>query len=225
VAFLISVFTRAMSFLVCSPRSLYLFVLLSLEELKFEGEAYCRNNCGSTFCFLSDARGVGFLSFGENRCAVRPILFLAFIFLILSLGKPLLIVLSGTGFALALMSKEMAVVFQLVALAFDLLRRRPWRGCAMVTNALYSGLLALFLYLRGRGFINLPELPHVRVLSDIRYSGSISGLAELLGLIKVILVSYLYYFWKPMFPFGFNTFIESVPAGVSGLSSLSYYSV
>jgi protein O-mannosyl-transferase len=129
------------------------------------------------------------------------------------LRKPLLVVLASAGFLLALMSKEVAVVFPLVALVFDLLVRRSWNRAAVATYVVYAGLLVLFLYIRGRGFIDFPELSHVRVLSDVTVQGSISGMDELPGVIRVVVVSYLYYFSKLVFPFGFNAFIGSVPAG------------
>ena len=191
----------------------YLLVLLLLGEFKFERKDTAAVIAGILFAFYPmHVESVSWVS-GRPDVLCALFFFLALIFHILSLRNPLYILLTAVSFSLSLMSKEVAVVFPFAALAFDLLSRRLWRPAGIARYAVYACLLALFLYLRGRGFINFPELSQMRVLSEVTDPARAGGIAGLLGVIKVMLVSYLYYFSKLVFPFGFNAFIESVPGG------------
>ncbi|MGH7790829.1 MAG: tetratricopeptide repeat protein, partial [Thermodesulfobacteriota bacterium] len=63
------------------------------------------------------------------------------------------------------------------------------------------------LYLRGRGFIIIPELTGERI-EQAASQGS-----QIWGVLKVILNSYLFYIKELVFPFSFNAFIGTVPGG------------
>jgi protein O-mannosyl-transferase len=191
----------------------YLLMLLLFREFKSEAKDAVAFMAGVLFAFYPmHVESVSWVS-GRTDVLCALFFFLAFIFHILSLRRPLITVLAAACFLLSLMSKEVAVVFPLIVLVFDVLGRRRWNRHTAATYAAYAGLLAVFLYIRGRGFVDFPEISHVRVLGDAPVPGSVSGIVELLGVIKVILVSYLYYFLKLVFPFRFNAVVESVPAG------------
>lgn len=147
-------------------------------------------------------------------CAV--FFFLAFIAHVLSYRNLLFLIAAALSFSLALMSKEVAVAFPFLVLGYDLISRRLRRRSNVLRYAVYAGLLLLYLYLRGRAFANIPEMPGAG-------AGEASAAAGAFGVyaahVKTILGAYLLYINKLVFPFDFNAFIASIPLGALYVAS------
>ena len=144
-------------------------------------------------------------------------IFLAFTFHILSLRSLWFLSLTGLGFILSLFSKEVVVVFPVLVLMYDLIDRKLLERANIIRYAVYIIILAL--YLRGRAFVNLPEM----AVSDIadegmrradQINGHIERIPDYLGVFKALLTSYLTYLNKLILPAGLNAFITGVPAHI-----------
>ncbi|MGI9554200.1 MAG: hypothetical protein ACR2NC_04675, partial [Thermodesulfobacteriota bacterium] len=142
----------------------------------------------------------------------RTDLFCAF-FLILALithiqsNKYFFIFLSPVFFLLSLMSKEVAVTFPFIAVFYDILARR-YRRCNMILIAVYFLILALYIYMRIRSFVNTTTLDISQGSSTSSPSGeSLNLIAESI----TILVSSLgIYLEKLLLPLNFNAYIPEV---------------
>ncbi len=143
---------------------------------------------------------------GRSDVLCALFFFLALIFHILSLRKTGFIPLTTAFFILSLSSKEVAVVFPVTALAFDLINGSGGRKANMLRYVIYASVLALFFYLKGRTYVNFPELSSVRIPDA-------SPVSEILGAVNVALASYMYYFTKLVFPYTFNAFTAKAPGG------------
>jgi len=151
-------------------------------------------------------------------------IFLAFTFHILSYRSLWFLSLTGLGFILSLLSKEVAVIFPVLVLMYDLIDRKLLERANIIRYAVYIIILALYLYLRGRAFVNLPEM----AVSDIadegmrradQISGHIERTPDYIGIFKVLLASYLTYLNKLILPAGLNAFITSVPVNIAYIVS------
>ena len=131
--------------------------------------------------------------------------FIAFIFHIFSFRKLWFVTLAAFSFFLSLLSKEVAIVFPIVALGFDLLSRKFVIRNFTLKYTFYALLILLYFYLRGRAFDSVPDL-----ISQSSTSSTYEG-SQILGHLKILLNSYLFYIYKLVFPFEFNAFIGSVP--------------
>lgn len=147
-------------------------------------------------------------------CAV--FFFLALIAHILSYRSLLFLIVTALSFSLALMSKEVAVAFPFLVLGYDLVSRRIWWKSNILRYAVYAGLLLVYLYLRGRAFANIPEMPAGGAGAA---SGAVGTLGIYLGHAKTILGAYMLYINKLVFPFDFNAFIASIPPGAVYVAS------
>jgi protein O-mannosyl-transferase len=156
--------------------------------------------------------------------------FLAFIFHIYSYRRLGFLMLAGICFYLSLLSKEVAIVFPLVALMFDLVNRRLKRSSNILIYAVYAILLLLYLYVRQRAYITIPELP--TVIETLPGSeGPPSGMMpstegippkifdRFYHIFEPFLISYLLYIKKLVFPIHLNAFIGTVPKGFFHLIS------
>ena len=142
--------------------------------------------------------------------------FLALVAHILSYRNLLFLIIAALSFALALMSKEVAVAFPFLALGYDLVARRLGRRSNLLRYAVYLGLLLLYLYLRGRAFANIPEIPG-DALAEASPGAGFLGVYT--GYVKTILGAYMLYLNKLVFPFDFNAFIASIPLGAVYIAS------
>jgi hypothetical protein len=150
---------------------------------------------------------------GRSDVLCALFFFLALIFHILSLRKTGLIVLTTAFFTLSLSSKEVAVVFPVTALVFDLINRSEGRKANILRYAVYASVLALFFYLKGRTYVNFPELSNVRLPGGTPGLADVSPASEIFGAVNVVLASYMYYFTKLVFPYTFNAFAAKAPGG------------
>ena len=71
----------------------------------------------------------------------------------------------------------------------------------------FGVFILIYFYLRGRGYVVIPE-----VFSE-RFQQSVQDGAQVWGVLKVLLSSYLFYIKKLVFPFNLNPFIATVPMG------------
>lgn len=139
--------------------------------------------------------------------------FPAFIFYVLSYRKPWFLLLSAVFFFFSLLSKEVAIAFPAAVLGFDIASGRV-RSRGNVLKYTICGILVLvYLYLRGRAFVIIPEVSYVRV------GQSIGEGYQIWGVLKVLLNSYIFYIKELVFPFNFNAFISTVPEGFYHLFS------
>ena len=193
---------------------MYLFVLLLLGVFEYEGKYQAAFISGVLFAlYPMHVESVSWVS-GRSDVLCALFFFLALISHILSLRKTGFLLLTAAGFFLSLLSKETAVIFPVTVLAFDLLNRSPGRKANILRYAAYACVLVLFFYLRGRAYINIPELSSVRVSGGMTGPEGVSRIAGALGVVKVMLASYIYYYTKLVFPFTFNAFTESAPDGL-----------
>lgn len=193
---------------------MYLLVLLLFGVFKHEEKYRAAFISGVLFTlYPMHVESVSWVS-GRSDVLCALFFFLALISHVLSLRMTGLLLLTAAGFFLALLSKETAVIFPVTALAIDLLTRSPGRRANILRYAVYACVLVIFFYLRGRTYINIPELSIVRISGGMTAPEDASWIAGALGVVKVMLASYLYYYTKLVFPFTFNAFTESAPDGL-----------
>ncbi len=116
---------------------------------------------------------------------------------------------AALGFALSLLSKEAAVAFPLAVLFFEAAAGGLRRGRSVASLALYVGVTALYLYLRGRHYMNLPP-----AALEAASAGGAEPLTALQGFVKAALTLvavYGFYLYKLVFPLTFNAFVVSIP--------------
>ncbi|MEW6145010.1 MAG: tetratricopeptide repeat protein [Thermodesulfobacteriota bacterium] len=151
---------------------------------------------------------------GRSDVLCALFLFLAFICHILSYRRAWYLALTGLSLLLSLFSKEVAIVFPLLALVFDLMNRRLFNWKNLPKYAVYLGVTLLYLYLRGLAF-EIPEINQGLASEGVKQAvipgEQISSIPIYIGLSKTLLGSFLAYMDKLVFPFGFNPFITSVP--------------
>jgi len=139
--------------------------------------------------------------------------FIAFIFHTFSFRKLWFVILAASSFFLSLLSKEVAIVFPIVALGFDLLSRKYVNRNFILKYFVYTLLVLLYFYLRGRAFDSVPDL-----ISQSSTNSTYEGY-QILDHLKILLNSYLFYIYKLVFPFEFNAFIGNVPKDIYFLTS------
>jgi len=193
---------------------MYLFVLLLLGLFRQEEKYLAAFISGVLFAlYPMHVESVSWVS-GRSDVLCALFFFLALCSHILSLRKPGFLLLTAAGFFLSLLSKETAVIFPVTALAIDLLNRSPGRRANILRYAAYACVLVIYFYLRGRTYINIPEFSSVRISGGLTAPEGVSWIAGALGVVKVTLASYFYYYTKLVSPFTFNAFRESAPDGL-----------
>lgn len=144
--------------------------------------------------------------------------FLAVLCHVVSHRRAWVLVLSALGFALALLSKEVAVTFLAVVLLYDLLSVQLIKRSSIVRYILYIAILILYLYLRGRAFVNIPEVGETIINNTAPESADVTDQAQgvsnsaiYLEAVKAIFNSTLLYLNKLIIPYNLNAFISRVP--------------
>ena len=131
---------------------------------------------------------------------------------------PWILILTALSFTLSLLSKEVAVTFIAVALVYDLLSRNFIKRSSIPRYLIYIAILILYLYLRGRAFVNMPEIgdaviadaaPEIGNGSEADYA--VSKTAVYIEALKTLSNAALVYVSKLIFPYNLNAFISSVP--------------
>ncbi|HEX3035050.1 MAG TPA: hypothetical protein VHT73_07945, partial [Thermodesulfobacteriota bacterium] len=182
---------------------LYFLVLLILREFRIKRKepiAFI-----SSVLFALHPMHVESVSWVSARADLLCSIFLfsAFILHILSTRTLAFLIFSSLCFFLSLLSKEVAVVFPILIVGFDLICYRRIDSKGLLKYVVYGALTLLYLHLRGRGFVNVP------MLSGVRVEQSASGIYQAWEIISTLLSSYLFYIIKLVFPFQFNAFIAS----------------
>lgn len=197
-----------------STAALYWFLLFLLGEFGYERRYGAALIAGLLFAlYPMHVESVSWVS-GRTDVLCGLFFFLASLFHVLSSGNTAWLLPASAAFSFSLLSKETAVVFPAAALAFDILNRTPGRKANVLKYAAYACVLLVFFYLRGRAYINLPELSSVRVSGVTPGPGDVIPAAGVIGAAKVVLVSYFYYFTKLVFPYTFNAFTPKAPGGL-----------
>ena len=185
----------------------YFMVLLLLGEFRVERKE--ATAFLSSLLFALHPIHVEAVSFISARADLLSgiFFFLAFIFYILSHRKLWFLILAVICFYLSLLSKEIAVAFPMLAVGFDLINGRFRSRNNIISYIIFGVLILVYFYLRGRAYVVIPEVFNEKVLQ------SVQGGAQVWGVLKVLLSSYLFYIKKLVFPFSLNPFIATVPMG------------
>ena len=192
----------------------YLFVILLLREFRPGGN--------DTAAFLSallftvypmHVESVSWIA-GRTDVFCALFLFLALIMHIYSYKRSWLLVLAGLGFLLSVFSKEVAVVFPLLAVVMDLMSRRFYSRINILKYSFYLGVLLIYLYLRAQAF-SVPSINDDIVTQGMNHgigSGNIaSSITLYVEAIKILLSAYYVYLSKLIWPFDFNVFMTEIP--------------
>lgn len=106
-------------------------------------------------------------------------------------------------------------------LAYDLLSGRTDRRGGILRYAVYIAILALYFYLRGRAFVNIPEFGEAVIVDTASRVGTgaervpgISKTAIYFEALTTLSNSTLIYINKLLIPYKLNAFISSVPKEV-----------
>jgi len=185
---------------------LYLMVLTVLSEFRTEKKEQIA--LFSSLLFAVHPMHVESVSWiaGRTDIICGLFLFLAFISHIISYKVYLATLLSAFSFFLSLLSKEVAIVFPLITLSFDLLTLKLKDRRNILKYSIYLSTVFIYLYLRGRAFVTIPGSSLINLSETSKES---LGIWEI---IRTLLNSYFIYINKLVFPFSFNAFIGEVPA-------------
>lgn len=136
-------------------------------------------------------------------------------------GYMLFVALGSFSFALALFSKEVAVVFPAAAVLADLATRGRPRGRSFISYALYAAITAGYLFLRARAFVIIPDLSFlIPVTTAFAAPGAgLGGGADIVSVLGTLARAYYFYVYKTVLPFTFNAFMDGLPGGPLYLAS------
>jgi tetratricopeptide (TPR) repeat protein len=207
----------------------YFFALSVLGEFRIDRKESVA--ILSSILFAAFPMHVEAVSFVAARSDLLCCIFflLAFLFHILSFRKLWFLLLTTLCFALSLLSKEVAIVFPVVVISYDIFIRRIGIRTNVLRYSLYSFLFFVYIYVRSDTLrnliagISLPgtinaysrelsnTLGNVSLFQISQGQAHVNFLQPVLFKIKIALLSYLFYIKKLVFPFDFNPFIAKVP--------------
>ena len=191
----------------------YIFAIMTLTAFRRENAAPAAFLSALLFSlFPMHTESVSWVS-GRTDIFCGMFLLLGLIFHTMSAERKLYALPAGLMFFLSLLSKESAAVFPVLVLAFDLLSRRIGRGGNLTRYILYISVLGLYIYLKSRAFVVIPDVPGPDSPGQAPAAEPAIRTADYLGDLKLIAAAYLFYLKKLAFPFYFNSYIASVPAG------------
>jgi protein O-mannosyl-transferase len=203
----------------------YFLALIVLGEFRINGKENIAFLSSLLFAlFPMHVEAVSFIS-GRMDLLCGIFFFLAFIFHVISYRKLWFLILTAISFYLSLLSKEIAVVFPIVVLGFDIISRRFKSPSNIFRYFVYAALLILYFYLRARAYETVPELPALlkppaEALPPTEVvQKPIHWVYQALEVLRVFLSSYLFYIKKLFFPYDLNAFIATVPMGFYHLIS------
>ncbi len=171
----------------------------------------------ATLLFTLHPMHVESVSWIAGRTDILCTLFFLFAlgFHILSYEKLYFVPIVCFFYMFSLFSKEVAVAFPFLVVALDFLIKRPLNKQDIFKYFIYFGILALYMYVRSRSFVNVPAVYNPDIISS---SGSSSQFLYYLGILKVFITSYAYYLKQLFFPYSFNSFVTSLPTNTLYLS-------
>ncbi|MGH7885326.1 MAG: tetratricopeptide repeat protein [Thermodesulfobacteriota bacterium] len=186
----------------------FFLVLLILKEFHIGSREYIA--AIAAFVYIIHPMHVESVSWISGRSDVICTLFFlaAFSFHILSYRNLLFFPAAVLMLLLSFLSKEIAVAFPFVVIAFDLLKAKKIRLKNIYISLIYFVIMALYLFVRGRAYQNIPDFSAQTIDKTV---GSAVEFKHYFQSIVVMLNSYSYYFIKLLFPFKFNAFISEVP--------------
>ncbi|NIU87656.1 MAG: hypothetical protein GWN56_10355 [Nitrosopumilaceae archaeon] len=164
----------------------------------------------ATLLFALHPMHVESVSWIAGRTDVLCTMFFLFAlgFHILSYKKFYLLPVVCFFYLFSLFSKEVAVAFPLLIICMDYLVKRPITRTDLFRYVVYFSLTGLYLYLRSRSFINIPQVYNPDIVGDSQSPGQ---LLYYIGIFKVFIVSYAYYLKQLLFPYTFNAFVTYLP--------------
>ncbi len=223
----------------------YFFSLLVLREFdinKKETVAFLSSLFFSVYPVHIEA--VSFISArGDLICGI--FILGAFISHVLSFKRIWLLVLSAIGFALSLLSKEVAVVFPFLLIVSDILSGRFMCRGNIIRYGVYGLLLIGYFYIRFEALEGLID----RLFASLSVTGLISAnaydfssnvtglglqkstevfsiggvtqpihsLSRVWSFISIVLGSYLFYLKKLIYPYSLNPYTANIPYGIPNL--------
>jgi tetratricopeptide (TPR) repeat protein len=142
----------------------------------------------ATLLFALHPMHVESVSWIAGRTDVLCTLFFLFAlgFHILSYEKLYVIPIVCFSYLFSLFSKEVAVAFPFLVVCLDLLIKRPLNRHDIFRYFIYFGILALYLYLRSRSYVNVPGVYNPDIVSS---SGGTNQFLYYLGILKVFVAT------------------------------------
>lgn len=186
---------------------LYFLILLLFREFgKGRGDREAFLSCMLFAVYPLHVESVSFIA-ARGDILAALFFFLCFIFYIYSYRNILFIVLAGFFLYLSFLSKEVAFSFPILILGFDLISRRLFNRRNMVKYLVLGSLIAIYLYIRSRGFLSFADLLGK---GDFQIIYGATGPWEFTNL---FLNTYLFYIKKLLFPYDLNHFIGAISGG------------
>jgi len=186
----------------------YILVVMILTGLGVRGGIYAAGISGVLYALHPmHVESVSWIA-GRTDILSGLFLYIAFIFHIKSRERIWYVLGTVVMFYMSMLSKEVGVVFVLMVVGYDVLRGGKWGRGEVGRYVLYGVVLGLYLYIRGRGYENVPALGGV-----VSGEGGGEGALGYIGVLGVMMRSYMYYAWKMVWPYEFNAFISEVPGG------------
>jgi len=188
---------------------LYFLVLLLLKEFHIKAPELIALISSILFAvYPLHVESVTFIS-ARGDILAAMFFFLGFSFYILSYRRIFYLFLAGICFLLALLSKEVAIVFPILILSFDFLSRRLLNRSNLFKYAIIVLIAISYFLIRSKSYVTFGEIVN---------KGSSELSQGFLGISELLLNTYLFYVIKLVFPYNLNPFIDSVPNwGVVGL--------
>lgn len=214
----------------------YFLFLLVLKRYGVEGKEIIAFT--SSLLFAVHPMHVESVSWIAGRTDIVCSLFFigAFISHIKSYENSYLIVPTCILFYASLLSKELALAFPFVVIAYDLIGNNSsavralfkfdalnWKKSLKQLSQtpyfrflVYLGFVGIYLYVRFRGGVDIVPDKSSEVISEIKKSvpgSDLGGAAYVFASIKTLFVAYFFYFYKLLLPFWLSAFISNIPKG------------
>ncbi|NIP38830.1 MAG: tetratricopeptide repeat protein [Candidatus Dadabacteria bacterium] len=132
-----------------------------------------------------------------------------FIFYIKSYEKVFYLVPSLFFFCFALLSKEVAFVFPVLVVVYDLLRPKQPLSKYIARYSVCMILFLVYIYFRSKAFVVVPEFSY-----SVIDPGS-TGISKAAVIVQNFLNAYGFYVYKLFFPFDFNVSAGRLPVNFS----------
>lgn len=177
---------------------LFFLALLILKELNYTRQY--ETAFVSSLLFALHPIHVESVSFILARSDLLCAVFLMgfFIFYIKSYEKLYYLPLCIVFFGLALISKEVAFVFPFLIVLYDIIRPKFPKREYIIRYSICLIIFLIYLYIRNRGFVVIPEISQAVIGQDT------GGLEKISILAQSFLNAYGFYAYKFVYPFNFN---------------------
>lgn len=129
---------------------------------------------------------------------------------LISYNRKYFFILAALFLALSLLSKEVAVSLPFLVVGIDFLNGKLKQKESILKYCLYFGILFLYIYLRSRAFVTIPDVYNTEIESSPDTPHNIRYFYDIF---KVLVLTYSYYLKQLMFPYYFNSFVTFLPSG------------